>query len=263
MSLTEFEYILKEVKQITNYIYLHVKGEPLLHSRFNDILTICDKHQMQVNITTNGTLLLKQTETIISHDCVRQINISLNSDETKNNEKYLTGVLNASKTIQENKNIYIVYRLWAQSTNTLSSKDQTTVENIIKYYELTPSLKNDVINTKNIKLKEKLYINKEEFFDWPNLNLPYQGTIGNCHGLKDHIAILVDGTVIPCCLDSDGIINLGNIFETNLQDVLNGTRAQNILKGYQNNQIVEELCQKCTYRLRFSKNKKNEKQNQC
>lgn len=262
MTPTEFEYILMEIKPITNYIYLHVKGEPLLHSKFNEILTICDKHQMQVNITTNGTLLLKQTEAIINHNCVRQINVSLNSDETENNEKYLTGLLNASKTIQENKNIYIVYRLWAQSTNTLSSKDQNTVENIIKYYELTPSLKNDIINTKNTKLKENIYINKEERFDWPSLNLPIQGTTGNCHGLKDHIGILVDGTVIPCCLDSDGIINLGNIFKNNLQDILNDKRAQNILNGYQNNQIVEELCQKCTYRLRFSKNKKNEKQNQ-
>ena len=83
MSPTDFEFIIKQVKKFTNYIYLHVKGEPLLHSEFERIIQICDENNMQVNLTTNGTLISKQQEVIANSKCIRQINISIHSIKEK------------------------------------------------------------------------------------------------------------------------------------------------------------------------------------
>ena len=73
-------------------------------------------------------------------------------------------------------------------------------------------------------------------------------TEGSCLGLKTHIAILSDGTVIPCCLDSGGVINLGNIFKEDLDVILNKDKTKNIINGFNNNKLCEELCQKCGFK---------------
>ena len=74
-----------------------------------------------------------------------------------------------------------------------------------------------------------------------------------CKGLDTHIGILADGTVIPCCLDSSGIINLGNIYEENLSDILEKEKTKQIISGFKNNKLVEELCQKCDFRKKVFK----------
>ena len=35
---------------------------------------------------------------------------------------------------------------------------------------------------------------------------------------------MVDGTIVPCCLDSEGVINLGNIFNDDIDAVLNSVK---------------------------------------
>ena len=76
MTEEEFEHILKQIDKYTDYLYLHVKGEPLLHSKIDQIISLCKKYNKQINITTNGTLV-KQKLNILEN--VRQVNISLHS----------------------------------------------------------------------------------------------------------------------------------------------------------------------------------------
>lgn len=252
MSVANFEYIIKEIKPITNYIYLHVKGEPLLHSQLNKILSLCDQYKIHVNITTNGTLLHSKVQIINSHPCIRQINISLNSEEHPN-KKYLNQILSSIQTIQNDQERYIVYRLWAQPNNQLSLPSHPMLNILGNFYQVSYDIKEKIKETNNIKLQKNIYLNRQAQFEWPNLKNPTQSITGTCHGLKDHFAILVDGTVVPCCLDSDGVINLGNIFKTPISQILNNEKTKQILKGYQCNTLIEELCQKCSYRLRFNK----------
>ena len=96
-------------------------------------------------------------------------------------------------------------------------------------------MKNNTTITQNIFIS----INKE--FIWPDLNNSYYNEIGTCYALTNHIGILVDGTIIPCCLDSKGIINLGNIYEDDLNDVINSKRYQTMLNGFKNNKKCEEI----------------------
>ena len=251
MNLDEFELVLNKINNYTDYIYLHVKGEPLIHSKFKDILSLCKKYNKQVNITTNGTLLIKKVTDIIESNIVRQINISMQS---LIDSKYINDILNSSKYILSNSDIQLVFRFWALENNEFTNLEKIIIDNIINFFNLDKKIINKIKTDKNIKLMDNLYLNKGDLFEWPSLKNNYYNEFGRCYGLKNHIGILVDGTVIPCCLDSSGIINLGNIFNTDLKDILDSNRVKNIIKGFNNNKVCENLCKHCSFKERFKKN---------
>ena len=224
MSLDNFEHILKQINDYTDYLYLHIKGEPLIHSKIEDILNLCFKYNKQVNITTNGTLLSKKYKLL---DKVRQINISLHSLS----EDKLLDVLKCGDYLSS-KGVQIVYRFWT---------NDNLLKQVLKYYDY----KDEVTN--NFKLKNNIYLNRDKEFTWPSLNNKFISDRGTCYGLKTHLGILVDGTVVPCCLDT-GVINLGNVLKEEFGDILNKERTKNIITNFNNNKFVEELCQKCDFR---------------
>ena len=134
---------------------------------------------------------------------------------------------------------YISYRFWLKSKHTESILDM-----INKKYKVNLSVGNIKNNS---TINKNIFISINEEFIWPDLNNGYYNESGTCYALKDHIGILVDGTIVPCCLDSKGIINLGNIFEDILIDVINSKRYKEMLDGFKNNKKCEFLCKKCKY----------------
>lgn len=245
LSITEFEHILKEIDSYTDYLYLHVKGEPLLHSKFLDILKLCKKYNKKVNITTNGTLLKNRLDDIINSNIVRQINISMQSMV---DEKNLLNMLDSVQELLNETDIQIVLRFWALENNNFSSFQENIIKKIINYFSLDNNIMEDIKTKNNITLQSRLYLNKDKLFVWPSLYNNYYNEVGKCYGLKTHIGILADGTVVPCCLDSEGIINLGNIFKTKFEDIINSKRCQDIIINFNNNKVCEELCKKCSFK---------------
>ncbi len=234
MTKEEFESIVLKIKDYTKHIYLHVKGEPLIHKDLDSILKIANKYNLNVNITTNGRLLGNKLD-IINNNKIRQINISLHS---YNNIDEISKLLNV---IDKINNSYISLRLWNNS-------DNIEIINLLeKHYN-----KNIILNNKRYILTDKVFIDKDIKFEWPDINRDIINNYGTCKGGKTQLAILVDGTVVPCCLDNDGIINLGNIFDSSLEDILNSDRYKNIINGFNNNKLVEDLCKKCGYRNKFN-----------
>jgi len=252
MSVKEFETVIKKVKNYANSIYLHVKGEPLLHSKLDEILDICDKNNMKVCITTNGTLLDKRLDILLKHH-IKQINISLHSEN--NYPNYFDTVFKCADKLSNNTTI--IYRIWTLSTLRLDKISTNIVEKLKKHYSLDKDILDKIKNDKNIKIKDNIYLDKDYEFTWPKINGELE-TTGTCLGTRTHIAILSNGTIVPCCLDSNGIIKLGNIFEDNLKDVLNTELFKRINEGFKNQKIVCDLCKSCTYRNRFNKEKKQE-----
>ena len=104
---------------------------------------------------------------------------------------------------------------------------------------------------KDKKLNQNVFLSIKTPFKWPDLcdNEQIETT---CYGLRRQIAILVDGTVVPCCVDNDGDINLGNIFKESLDTILNTKNALKIKKGFEDNKCIHELCKKCEYRIRVT-----------
>lgn len=245
MSIKEFEIVIKKIKDYTDNIYLHVKGEPLLHSNLDGILDICDKYGMGVRMTTNGTLLKSKKDILLKHN-IKQINISLHSEN--NYPNYFEDIFNTCDELS-NK-ITIIYRLWTLTN--LNKLSTTIVDKINSHYMFSNKVIDAIKSEKNIKIKDNIYIDKDLEFDWPKINNK-KSEYGTCLGTKSHIAILSNGIITPCCLDSSGIIKLGNIFNEDLIDVLNSELFNSIHSGFKNNILVHDLCKSCTYRERFNK----------
>ena len=246
LSVTEFSTVINKIKEYTNTVCLHVKGEPLLHSHLNEILSICDTNNINVNLTTNGTLLKNKIDALKKHKCLSKIHISLNA-ETKN-LAYLDDLFEVVSFFSQEK--IIVYRLWAEKSSKLSLRSTKIVEKLKKYYHLSTEIVENIKNNKNTKIDINKYVDKALLFKWPTVDKNI--THNSCEGLKSQLAILSDGTVTACCLDSDGKINLGNIFEEDLTTILNKEKTINIIKGFQNNKCTEKLCQSCLYKKRFT-----------
>lgn len=240
ISVDEFEHILKQVKPITSYIYLHVQGEPLLHSKFEELLNLCDLYQMNVQLVTNGFLLKKYLN--LNHSCIRKVSISLHSidEQNTNEEDYMKNVF---QLIELNKtHCFIDLRFWMKDN--MRQKSQICLDKILKKYSLELSDKISYTLEKNV------FLNFASKFEWPN-QADSQIENGTCLGAKTMLAILSSGQVTICCLDSEGKINLGNIFFDSLESILNSQLYQSIIKGFNENKCITPLCKKCTYKLRF------------
>lgn len=246
MSLEKFETILKKIKNYTKTIYLHVKGEPLLHSKLENILNLINDYNLNVRITTNGTLLKEKVEILKKFNNIKQINISLHSENNK--KDYFQDIFNSCNKLSTK--IPIVYRIWTLNNYTLDFLSTKIVDKIIDYYKLDNTFKEKVKNDYNIKIKNNIYLDKDNEFTWPNNTNPNNQEFGTCLGTKTHIGILVDGTVIPCCLDSKGILNLGNIFKNNLDEIINSSLFKEINEGFKNNKLSCNLCRNCGFRLK-------------
>ena len=261
MSVSEFNYILNQIQPFTDYVYLHVKGEPLLHPELESLLEQCLEHGLKVNITTNGTLLHKVSEALLKYNCVRQINISLHSmngnEGYHQKDEYMDRILNFIDLARNQSELIISLRFWNldknNEINLLYSKNEEYLKRIENHFQLPYKIDDTITPGNGIKLADRLYLNQDHTFDWPDLLKEEDDGIGYCYGLKSQIGVLVDGTIIPCCLDGEGVINLGNIFKDSLSDVLNSERANDIINGFSNRLAVEELCKKCGYRKKFNK----------
>lgn len=234
MSEKEFKIILEKLKNHTKYLYFHVLGEPLMHPKINEFINLASL-SYKVNITTNGYLI----EKIKNNKNIRQLNISLHSYNSKYNinlDDYLNHIFEVVDTLE---NTFISYRLWGNSSNV-----DKILNKLNEKYNTSLS-KNSL--KKNNKLKDNIYLNKEGEFIWPSMNNNYYNENGKCYGLIDHIGVLVDGTIIPCCLDTLGIINLGNIFKDDISSLKDNKLCNEMVRGFKNNKKVHELCKKCKF----------------
>ena len=260
LDIKSYKNILKSLKPYTEYIYFHLMGEPLLNPNLEDFLKLAYEEGFKVNITTNGTLLPKVKEILINSKSLRQVNISLHSFEANDNDidfnTYFYDVMSFIKEVNEKSDIICAMRLWNLDAYNLKGENDLN-KDIIQIIKDEFGYKEDlhrILNEKNrVKIKDRVYLNGAEKFAWPTMSIEPLGDRGFCHGLRDHFGILVDGTVVPCCLDGEGNIPLGNIYEKDLKEILEGTRARAIYDGFSGRKRVEELCKRCGYSEMFSK----------
>lgn len=254
MSLEKFEEIISKIHKYTNLVCLHVKGEPLLHNELEAILKVLEKYNLKTNITTNGTLIKKKLEIIKNSKAVRQINFSIHSIRQNENidKKYLQEIL---ESVEELENIIISYRLWDMKNFNENNTDADIIRILEDYYGVF-NLKQH-LNEKNFfKLKKNIFINQDMEFTWPDINGKNIIEKGKCLALKDQIAILVDGTVVPCCLDNNGDIPLGNIFEEKIDEILNKPKSITIRKNFESSIITCDLCRTCGFLKRLENKRK-------
>ena len=256
-----FEEILRKITGSTGHISLHVLGEPLLHPNIELLLAVSHTHGLRVNLTTNGTMLAGKRAMLLGHPALRQVNVSLHSFEQQGRaddlDAYLDGILDFISSAATTSPIFINLRLWNLRPAAAPGEkgpDNLILRRLTGYFGLPVPVPGDGPAGRGIVLAPRVFLSMERGFTWPHGPAPDLGPHGYCRGLRDHIAILVDGTVVPCCLDAEGDMPLGNIFRATLTEILTGHRAAAIRVGFARRQLVEPVCRRCTYRQRFRGN---------
>ncbi len=236
MSASDFDKIAGQIKKYTDYVHLHVKGEPLVHPELKEILQICSSYDIKVNITTNGTLLFDRLDILCNSSSLRQVNISLHA-ETDDPERYFTECVEAGKKLAQ-AGVYVSFRLWNGEGGV--SLKKRLFDLFLEHYE----------KGNRITLDDNIFLSLDEFWEWPQLTMPYISDKGICNGLRHHIGILVDGTVIPCCLDGEAQASLGNVFDTPFDEIWENNIILHRQNMY-NRKLTLELCKHCSYREKF------------
>ncbi len=259
ISIETFRKILDQINPYTDYIYFHVKGEPLIHPEIDKLLDISYEKGFKVNLTTNGTLINDVKNKLLMKPALRQINFSLHSikEEVEGQIKgeYINNILSFSKESINKSDIIISLRLWNldkdNAINLERQKNSEMLAAIEKEFNLNYGIEEKVLPGRGIKVYDRIYLNQDHLFQWPDLKENEDDGSGFCYGLRNQAAILVDGTVVPCCLDGNGIINLGNINTAPFSEIIESERVNNIIDGFSRREAVEELCRKCGYRQKF------------
>ncbi|MBY0371399.1 radical SAM protein [bacterium] len=257
VDVGQFAHAIEQVAPLTKTVTLHLMGDPLVHPKLGELVEICARAGLQIFLVTNGVLLREKEAELLLHPAFRQICFSLHSFPDNFPEKdpsvYLDRIFRFTEMAFEKRpTLFINYRLWnlAQPRGQRSSNLEI-LERIEKHFGVTLPREVDVRERKNHIVKNYLSLHFDTEFVWPAMDLPVLGEQGVCYGLKSHFGVLVDGTVVPCCLDKEGAIPLGNLHDTPLRDILAGPRAQALLAGFRRGELVEPLCQRCQYIERF------------
>ena len=244
MSRDEFSLVLEKLKGQTEYIYYHLMGEPLTHPELPEFLKMAAGSGYKSIITTNGTLLSKRGNELLEN--IHKVNLSLHSFEGDNEEgfdKYVCSLTDYAKSAA-NQGIIVVFRLWNKGFD--GGRNETAIRLLKR--EIEGEWKE---NTRGVKIRERIFLEYGERFEWPDMEASDNGESVFCYGLRDQFGVLCDGTVVPCCLDSDGVISLGNIFSEDIEKIINSERATAMAEGFKNRRATEELCRKCGYAKRF------------
>ena len=252
ITLPAFSRLAEKLRPCTGYLYLHVLGEPLLHPELADILRRCRQLDFRVCLTTNGTLLTEKLPVLLSSPALHKVSISLHSFEGNGRDAglaaYLSQCWEACTALTE-QGVLCALRLWNEGgADALNGA-------ICRW--LSGELGQDVAalptdRKGNRRLREHIYLEPGEKFDWPHPDAAERGT-QFCYGLRRQIAVLCDGTVVPCCLDGEGRMALGNLLEQELADILSSPRARAIADGFDRRRPAEALCRRCGYALRFNR----------
>ena len=251
-----FAKINSQVKDFTNDIAYHVVGDPLLVDNIQEYLDISHKAGLNVHITTAGYYLLPSHAQTLNHPAIKQINFSLNSYRGNNLsitlDEYIEKIATFTLEFKRiNSKSFINYRLWNQEDDNSHKGYNSEVINIMFDKLGVKRTESEYDPNKSLRVISKVLFNFDSLFQWPSLDADFVSDKGYCHGLSSQMAILSSGEVVPCCFDYEAVINLGNAKEDSLKSILAKPLSRNIIDGFKNGIITQDLCKHCAYRSKF------------
>ena len=250
MDPEAFAQLLPKLRPWTDFLYFHLMGEPLCHPHLEEYLRLAGQAGFRVILTTNGTLLPKTQEMLLAEPGLHKVNISLHAFEANDLEvpfaQYLSDCFAFGKAAEGK--VLTVYRLW--NNGGADALNETILSSMEEAFP-----KPWVVERRGTRIGYRVYLEYGDKFDWPDLSAQDHGSGCFCYGLRDQIGVLCDGTVVPCCLDHEGDIPLGNLFRDDLEDIINTSMAKAIYDGFTRHRAAEELCRRCSYARRFTKAK--------
>ena len=246
MTEADLKILLPKLRPYADFLYFHLMGEPLCHPGLERFLELAHSHGFRVILTTNGTLLSRKQEMLLASPALHKVNISLHAFEANDLsvpfETYLSCCFAFGKAAEGR--VLVSYRLWNQG-----GQEERNGEILSAMERFFPQSWTQ--ERHGLRIGNRIFLEYGDKFDWPDLAAPAGGEGVFCHGLRDQIGILADGTVVPCCLDHEGDIALGNLFDQSLEEILESPRAKALYEGFSRRKATEELCRRCGYARRF------------
>lgn len=246
MTEEEFASLMPKLRPYSDFLYFHLMGEPLCHPKLGRFLTLAGEAGFRVILTTNGTLLNTKQEMLLSSPALHKVNISLHAFEANDLsvpfDVYLQDCFAFGKSAEGKK--IVVFRLW--NNGGADRKNEQIIAALERFFP-----KPWMEDRRGIRIGEKVFLEYGDKFDWPDLTAPEGDCRVFCYGLRDQLGVLCDGSVVPCCLDHDGDLTLGNLHTEAMETILSSPRAKAIYDGFTSRTAAEELCRKCGYARRF------------
>ncbi|MCI8879068.1 MAG: radical SAM protein [Oscillospiraceae bacterium] len=247
----DFRSFGEKLRPHTEYLYLHLMGEPLLHPRLEELLAHGEELGFKVMITTNGTLLDRQGALLWRSLAVEKVSISLHSFEGSGGqglEDYLEQCIRfARRAAGAGKRCAL--RLWNLDGADTRGANRRNGEILSALERAFPRPWRE--GRRGTTLASNVFLEWGEKFDWPDLSVPPSDRPAFCYGLRDQVGVLWNGTVVPCCLDHEGDVTLGSLRTQTLEEILNSPRAQAIYNGFSQGRANEALCRRCGFAKRF------------
>ncbi len=260
MPLEDVDKFIQEIAVVSDHLYLHVLGEPLLHPELAKILTRCAQQNMKVHLATNATLLHQNIDLLLSAKALHRIMISLHDADTIGEACQIIDDVHALYMRRAAEYPLIEFRLWAKDNH-----DGAGFNEHVAQYLASVFCKNTMTGVadgrtlsiearkRGITVADHVYLHVSTPFEWPRIDdVAVSENDCFCMGLRDQVAVLVDGTVVPCCMDFDGIMKLGNLKEQSLTEIIQSEMALDLIDGFSKREARLSLCKVCKFReLRF------------
>ena len=260
LSEEEFDLLTDRVRGKVCFLYFHLMGEPLLHPLLPQFVAMAREKGFKTVLTSNGTLLHRAMALLDT--LPHKIQLSLHSHESNARgelSEYMDQVMRFS-TQAAGKGTCMVLRLWNQGG---MDRENEEVMRLIEKYVPKPWKE----RPDGFRLCDNLYLEFDRKFEWPggggkaasdDSDGKQEESDGKleaspskskqeyfCKALLKQIGVLSDGSLVPCCLDHDGDVILGNLFHQSLEEILASPRAQALVEGFRHHAATEPLCQSC------------------
>ena len=260
LSEEEFDLLTDRVRGKVCFLYFHLMGEPLLHPLLPQFVTMAREKGFKTVLTSNGSLLHRAM--VLLDTLPYKIQLSLHSHESNARgelSEYMDQVMRFS-TQAAGKGTCMVLRLWNQGG---MDRENEEVMRLIEKYVSKPWKE----RPDGFRLCDNLYLEFDRKFEWPggggkaasdDSDGKQEESDGKleaspskskqeyfCKALIKQIGVLSDGSLVPCCLDHDGDVILGNLFHQSLEEILASPRAQALVEGFRHHAATEPLCQSC------------------
>lgn len=248
MSVEDFSKIAQKVAGKGRIYALHLLGDPLVLPNLAEFITVAKAHKMPLELTTSGFYMnAKNQALLLQSENIRQINLSLMAFLAQSRVdlmSYFAPILRFLRAhIALKKSNFVNLRLWNLGADFKGADKNESIYSLLER-EFGVKIQK---NARKNRLASRIALHQSEQFRWASLASKTLHIKGSCYALKGQIGILSNGKVVPCCMDSSGVMALGDILKQDLNEILASPRALAMKEGFKKGEFVELLCQKCEF----------------
>ena len=240
LTIDEFDLLTEKLRGRVIFLYFHLMGEPLLHPHLPEFIRMAREQGFRTVLTSNGTLLDKLPSPNTHHPLPHKVQLSLHSHESNGKgilAEYIDKVMQFAIPAAK-QGTCVVLRLWNQGGR--ESENEEVMQLLGQYIPKPWKERPD-----GYRLCENLYLECDRKFEWPEAREDDATHDVFCKALHKQIGVLSNGSLVPCCMDHDGDITLGNLLTQSLDEILESPRAKAMIGGFQHHRATELLCQNC------------------